>query len=142
MKIKCAIRACLLIIATSAATSTIANPLSSTSNSKNDVSLPKKLDWHKIPVVFGRSATEEDFEKGIAIYYQRPPGTVYKEIVLPSLAELKDKDGKTEKVIIVQTEGQSGKNDVIVGYRSFSGGTGVALLSEMHLLSNRLPTNP
>lgn len=123
----------LAVLAISVVLSSHASHSQPTPSLKIDRSMSEMQDVHKFPTIFGRLATKDDFEKGTAVFYQDPAGTIYKKLPLPSIAEIKDENGKVDKVIIVQTEGQANYNDVIVGYRTFDGGKGVALLSEFTL---------
>ncbi|WKL58272.1 hypothetical protein Q1W73_04630 [Asticcacaulis sp. ZE23SCel15] len=91
-------------------------------------------DWRDFPFIFGRVATQQDFEAGLAVYYQEPPSTAYTEINLPILAELKTETGELKTVVILQTENHSDNCDVVVGYRTLAGDKGVALLSEFKAL--------
>jgi hypothetical protein len=90
-------------------------------------------EWRDLPVVTGRSATEQDVTNGSAVFFV-PVGDDYqpsefKYIGVPVPAILST---NCEAVFAVQCETVNGK--ATVGYRRLSGGNGICMLEELELL--------
>jgi hypothetical protein len=102
-------------------------------------------EWKDVPYLKNQPATEMDVKFGRAVFYIEGDGVQsvggYK---LPFLAELQTEDEKSKIVIVIQMETQLASvdvteiasGDVIVGYRNFDGGNGIATLSEIKLISS------
>lgn len=89
-------------------------------------------EWHQVPVVSGRLATESDVAQGRAVFYMKIEGGPQPEpfkLDLPVRALLGD--GQT--VVVIQAERMDSK--VIVGYRNPQGGNGVCTLPELQFVS-------
>lgn len=92
--------------------------------------------WRDVPYIEGRAATEADVVDGRAVFYISGGGSRFVSgIELPALADLRLEDGTTERVIVIQIEGDPSKDSVVaVGYRTFEGGNGVAMLDEFEFV--------
>ena len=88
--------------------------------------------WRKTPVTYGRTATDRDVEEGQAVF---AIGGEPVELDLPSCAIVTEEEvGEPTPVILIQAE-RLDDGTVAVGYRLIDGGTGIATLSEVELLS-------
>jgi len=89
--------------------------------------------WRQTPHVKGRAATDADVNGGRAVF---AVGGEPVELDLPACAIVTEEDiGEPTPVIIVQAE-RLEDNTVAVGYRFLDGGTGIASLDEVELLSD------
>lgn len=89
-------------------------------------------NWRHTPAVSGRTATDADVNDGSAIF---AVGGEPVELDLPSCAIVTEEDiGLPTPVIVVQAE-RLEDGTVAVGYRFLDGGTGIATLDELELLS-------
>jgi hypothetical protein len=89
-------------------------------------------NWRQTPAVSGRTATDADVNAGSAIF---AVGGEPVELDLPSCAIVTEEDiGLPTPVIVVQAE-RLEDGTVAVGYRFLDGGTGIATLDELELLS-------
>ncbi len=80
----------------------------------------------------GRAATEADVEEGRAVF---AVGGEPVELDLPSCAIVQEEGvGEPTAVILIQAE-RLDDGTVAVGYRLVDGGTGIATLDEVELLS-------
>ncbi|HYO77734.1 MAG TPA: hypothetical protein VE010_14840 [Thermoanaerobaculia bacterium] len=88
--------------------------------------------WRETPHVEGRAATERDVEQGSAVF---AVGGEPVELDLPSCAIVQEEGiGEATAVVIIQAE-RLDDGTVAVGYRLVDGGTGIATLEEVELLS-------
>jgi len=88
--------------------------------------------WRKTPHVEGRAATDRDVEEGRAVF---AVGGEPVELDLPSCAIVtEDGIGEATAVILIQAE-RLDDGTIAVGYRLVDGGTGIATLDEVELLS-------
>lgn len=88
--------------------------------------------WRETPHVEGRAATERDVEQGSAVF---AVGGEPVELDLPSCAIVQEEGiGEPTAVVIIQAE-RLDDGTVAVGYRLVDGGTGIATLDEVELLS-------
>lgn len=88
--------------------------------------------WRKTPHVEGRAATDQDVNDGRAVF---AVGGEPVELDLPSCAIVREEGvGEETAVIIVQAE-RIEDGSVAVGFRLIDGGTGIATLDEVELLS-------
>lgn len=88
--------------------------------------------WRKTPVTYGRPATDADVAAGRAIF---AVGGEPVELDLPSCAIVIEEDvGEPTPVILIQAE-RLDDGRVAVGFRLIDGGTGIATLEEIELLS-------
>ena len=88
--------------------------------------------WRKTPHVEGRAATDRDVNDGRAVF---AVGGEPVELDLPSCAIVKEEGiGEETAVIIIQAE-RIDDGSVAVGFRLIDGGTGIATLDEVELLS-------
>ena len=91
--------------------------------------------WNEFPFIEQRFATEEDVRCGRAVFYvEGKKDRIFSEFKLPLLARLKNEDGTTDKIIVIQIEFAPGAETVVVGYRCFSGGNGIATLPEIEVI--------
>lgn len=94
-------------------------------------------DWRSVPVVNGKFATDDDFEKGaslIKVDTEKYPEAKVLPIQLPKLAKFYNRYSKREDLIIV-IQAFSIQEDSIVGFRYLNGGNGSARLSDVKFLS-------
>jgi hypothetical protein len=88
--------------------------------------------WRETPHVEGRAATERDVEQGSAVF---AVGGEPVELDLPSCAIVQEEGvGEPTAVVIIQAE-RLDDGTIAVGYRLVDGGTGIATLDEVELLS-------
>jgi hypothetical protein len=88
--------------------------------------------WRKTPHVEGRAATDRDVEEGRAVF---AVGGEPVELDLPSCAIVQEEGvGEKTAVILIQAE-RLDDGTVAVGFRLVDGGTGIATLDEVELLS-------
>ena len=88
--------------------------------------------WRKTPHVEGRAANDQDVNEGRAVF---AVGGEPVELDLPSCAIVTEEGvGEATPVIIIQAERIDG-GEVAVGFRLIDGGTGIATLDEVELLS-------
>jgi hypothetical protein len=88
--------------------------------------------WRSTPHVEGRAATEADVDEGRAVF---AVGGEPVELDLPSCAIVQEEGvGEPTAVILIQAE-RLDDGTVAVGYRLVDGGTGIATLDEVELLS-------
>lgn len=88
--------------------------------------------WKETPFISGRPATEEDIEKGIAVF-AIPSGSSVHSINLPAcVIQIEDETGNRLPGIIIQAE--EAKDDVYFGIRYIDGGNGVCTKNEVELL--------
>jgi hypothetical protein len=89
-------------------------------------------NWRQTPHVRGRAATDADVNAGRAVF---AVGGEPVDLDIPSCAIVTEQDvGEPTPVIIIQAE-RLEDNAVAVGYRFLDGGTGIASLDEVELLS-------
>ncbi|AZL57662.1 hypothetical protein EI545_01660 [Tabrizicola piscis] len=98
--------------------------------------IPFDIDnWRSIPAIEERVATQGDLNDCVAVF---ATGAGQSEVVtnpgLPALATLKNEDGTTETVVIVQIEKQIGGPLTVVGYILPSGGNGIGTLPEFNII--------
>ena len=88
--------------------------------------------WRKTPAMEGRTATDADVDAGRAVF---AVGGEPVQLDLPSCAIVTEEDvGEPTPVIIVQAE-RLEDGTIAVGFRFLEGGTGIATLAEIELLS-------
>jgi hypothetical protein len=88
--------------------------------------------WRKTPHVEGRAATEHDVNEGSAVF---AVGGEPVELDLPSCAIVREEGvGEPTPVVIIQAE-RIEDGSVAVGFRLIDGGTGIATLDDVELLS-------
>jgi hypothetical protein len=88
--------------------------------------------WRSTPCVEGRAATEDDVERGRAVFAVDGEPV---ELDLPSCAIVQEEGvGEPTPVILIQAE-RLEDGTVAVGFRLVDGGTGIATLDEVELLS-------
>ena len=88
--------------------------------------------WRKTPCTYGRAATDADVAAGRAVF---AVGGEPVELDLPSCAIVTEEDvGEPTPVVIIQAE-RLDDGKVAVGFRLIDGGTGIASLEEVELLS-------
>ena len=88
--------------------------------------------WRQTPSMSGRTATDADVNAGRAVF---AVGGEPVEIDIPACAIVTEEDiGLPTPVIVVQAE-RLEDGTVAVGYRFLDGGTGIASLDEIELLS-------
>ena len=88
--------------------------------------------WRQTPSTQGRAATDDDVNAGHAVF---AIGGEPVELDLPSCAIVTEEDiGEPTPVIVIQAE-RLEDGTVAVGYRFLEGGTGIASLDEIELLS-------
>ena len=88
--------------------------------------------WRQTPAVQGRSATDADVNAGRAVF---AVGGEPVELDLPSCAIVTEEEvGEPTPVIVIQAE-RLEDGTVAVGFRFLEGGTGIASLDEIELLS-------
>ena len=88
--------------------------------------------WRKTPVVYGRPATDLDVELGRAVF---ATGGEPVELDLPACAIVREEGiGEPTPVIVIQAE-RLDDGTVAVGFRLIDGGSGIATLEEVELLS-------
>jgi hypothetical protein len=88
-------------------------------------------EWHEVPALSGRVATEEDVRRGTAAFFIEGESTPH-PMPLPFCAIQTLEDGQRVRVVVIQAEACSG---VIVGVRYLNGGNGVCTLEELELKS-------
>jgi hypothetical protein len=90
-------------------------------------------EWKETPFIEKRPATEEDIEKGFAVF-AIPTGSSAHSIELPHcLIQFEEGTGKRIPGIAIQAEEANG--DVYLGIRYISGGNGVCTIGEVEFLS-------
>ena len=90
-------------------------------------------EWKETPCIRGRSATEEDVEKGIAVF-AIPSGSEPYEVELPLCAiQINEEGSARTPCIAIQIE--KNENGVFVGVRYLNGGNGVGSISEFELFA-------
>lgn len=88
--------------------------------------------WRQTPCVSGRPATDEDVSAGRAVFAVRGEPVA---LDLPACAIVTEEDiGEPTPVIVIQAE-RLEDGTVAIGYRFLDGGTGIASLDEIELLS-------
>jgi hypothetical protein len=88
--------------------------------------------WRSTPVTYGRAATDADIEAGRAIF---AIGGEPVELDLPACAIVsEDGIGEPTPVVVIQAE-RLDDGTVAVGFRLIDGGTGIASLDDIELLS-------
>ena len=88
--------------------------------------------WRQTPAVYGRTATDADVNAGSAVF---AVGGEPVALDLPSCAIVTEEEvGEPTPVIVIQAE-RLEDGTVAVGYRFLDGGTGIATLDEIELLS-------
>lgn len=88
--------------------------------------------WRDTPAMEGRAATDDDVAAGRAVF---AVGGEPVPLDLPSCAIATEEDvGEPTPVIVVQAE-RLDDGTIAVGYRFLDGGTGIATLAEVELLS-------
>jgi hypothetical protein len=88
--------------------------------------------WRETPSVYGRTATDADVNAGRAVF---AVGGEPVELDIPACAIVSEEGvGEPTPVIVVQAE-RLDDGTVAVGYRFLDGGTGIATLAELELLS-------
>jgi hypothetical protein len=88
--------------------------------------------WRETPSTEGRAATDDDVTAGRAVF---AVGGEPIALDLPSCAVVTEEDvGEPTPVIVVQAE-RLEDGTIAVGYRFLDGGTGIATLAEVELLS-------
>jgi len=88
--------------------------------------------WRQTPSVSGRAATDADVNAGCAVF---AVGGEPVELDLPTCAIVTEEEiGEPTPVIVIQAE-RLEDDTVAVGYRFLDGGTGIASLDEVELLS-------
>lgn len=88
--------------------------------------------WRKTPVIEGRAATEADVTAGRAVF---AVGGEPVELDLPTCAIVREEGvGEPTPVIVIQAE-RLEDGTVAVGFRLLDGGTGIADLTDVELLS-------
>ena len=88
--------------------------------------------WRATPAVEGRAATEMDVDAGRAVFAVDGEAV---ELDLPSCAIIREEGvGEPTPVIIIQAE-RLEDGTVAVGFRLVDGGTGIADLTDVELLS-------
>jgi hypothetical protein len=88
--------------------------------------------WRETPSVYGRTATDADVNAGRAVF---AVGGEPVELDIPACAIVSEEGvGEPTPVIVVQAE-RLEDGTVAVGYRFLDGGTGIATLAELELLS-------
>lgn len=88
--------------------------------------------WRATPAVEGRPATERDVAEGRAVF---AVGGEPVELDLPACAIVREEGvGEPTPVIVVQAE-RLEDDTIAVGYRLLDGGSGIATLEEVELLS-------
>ncbi len=96
----------------------------------NEIDLSK---WKEVPCITGRSAVEEDIEKGIAVF-AIPSGSKPYDVELPLCAIHIDEENKGRTpCIAIQIE--EADNGVFVGVRYLNGGNGVGKSEEFELFT-------
>ena len=89
-------------------------------------------NWRKTPFTEGRAATDEDVTQGRAAF---AVGGEPVELDLPSCAIVREEGvGEETPVILIQAE-RLDDGTVAVGYRFLDGGTGIASLDDVELLT-------
>lgn len=98
-----------------------------------DVETPIDIkQWRKTPVTEGRAATEADVNAGRAVFAVDGEPV---ELDLPSCAIVREEGvGEPTPVIVIQAE-RLEDGTVAVGFRMLDGGTGIADLNDLELLS-------
>jgi hypothetical protein len=88
--------------------------------------------WRATPVVEGRTATEHDVEAGRAVF---AVGGEPVELDLPSCAIVREEGvGEPTPVIVIQAE-RLEDDTIAIGFRLLDGGSGIATLEDIELLS-------
>lgn len=88
--------------------------------------------WRKTPFVEGRAATDHDVSEGRAVF---AVGGEPVELDLPSCAIVREEGvGEPTPVVIIQAE-RLDDGTVAIGFRLIDGGTGIATLDDVELLS-------
>lgn len=88
--------------------------------------------WRETPHTSGRAANDADVNAGRAVFAVHGEPV---ELDLPTCAIVTEEDiGEPTPVIVIQAE-RLEDGTVAVGYRFLDGGTGIATLNEIELLS-------
>lgn len=99
-----------------------------------------KIDFDhldKIPSINDRLATKEDFEQGLAIFYQDGDAQPLKNYCLPRLAIFKDDTGNSHKVVVIQVEQQikyNGLGAIVCGAYHEDGRSIVCTINELEFV--------
>ena len=88
-------------------------------------------DWRSTPCVTGRAASEADVLAGRAVFYIEGDSAAA-PVQIPCCAIQTLDDGSEQPVVIVQAE--LGPDGILFGVRPLSGGNGICLSNEVHLL--------
>jgi nucleotide-binding universal stress UspA family protein len=89
-------------------------------------------EWRNTPCVRGRAATEQDVEEGRAVF---AAGGEPVDLELPSCAIVTEEGiGEPTPVILIQAE-RLEDDTIAVGFRLVDGGSGIAVLEDVELLS-------
>jgi hypothetical protein len=88
--------------------------------------------WRSTPSIRGRVATDEDVERGRAVF---AVGGTPVDLELPFPAIIREEDiGEETAVIVIQAE-RLDDGTVAVGFRFLDGGTGIVTLDEVEILT-------
>jgi hypothetical protein len=89
-------------------------------------------NWRQTPATEGRAATDADVDAGRAVF---AVGGQPVPLDLPSCAIVTEEElGEPTPVILIQAE-RLEDGTIAVGYRFLEGGTGIATLAEVELVS-------
>ena len=89
--------------------------------------------WKEVPSISGRAATEDDVEKGMAVF-SIPSGSEPYDVELPLCAiQIDEESNKRTPCIAIQIE--QADDGVFVGVRYLNGGNGVGSVNEFELFT-------
>ena len=89
--------------------------------------------WKDVPCIVGRTATEEDIEKGIAVFAAPSGSEVYKIDLPICVIEIDEESGNRVPAIVIQAE--EAQDTVLFGVRYLAGGNGVCTINDVEILS-------
>jgi hypothetical protein len=89
-------------------------------------------NWRSTPSVRGRAATDDDVSKGNAVF---AVGGEPVDLDIPFCAIVREEDvGEETAVVVIQAE-RLDDGTIAVGFRLLDGGSGIASLAEVEILS-------
>ena len=92
-------------------------------------------NWRKLSHIKNRIATQNDVNKGDAIFQIIPKGKkhIALNIQIPSLAYLINLENKT-KILVVVTQAEKAGNETVIGIKYLDGSIGACTLEELEFI--------
>lgn len=94
-------------------------------------------DWKNTPYIIGRTASENDIEKGLAVFSIGQASTISPvdlDLPLCGVVYEEDDEGNEAKTPVIVIQAEKADETIYIGYRNLNGGNGVCLSGEIELL--------